>query len=121
MKRIVVTSSCASVLTQLTEPRVFDETSWNERSPKAVEELGKKAAPIDKYRASKTLAERAAWKFVEQNKNKIKYDLVVLNPPFVFGPPLHEVGEAASLNTSMLDLFKYGIKGLASKEVLNIG
>ncbi|XVF46970.1 hypothetical protein PTKIN_Ptkin03bG0071300 [Pterospermum kingtungense] len=33
---------------------------------------------------SKTLAEKAAWRFAEDNR----MDLVILNPRFVLGPPL---------------------------------
>ena len=46
-------------------PYTYTEADWNEASPRAVEELGAKASPADKYLASKTLAERAAWSFVE--------------------------------------------------------
>lgn len=101
VKRIVVTSSCASVLTPgLPEPKVFTESDWNEHAIKLVEEKGKDAPNSEKYRASKTLAEKAAWKFYEENKSSVKWDLVTLCPPFVFGPALHHVAAAESLNTS---------------------
>ena len=79
--------------------------SWNEVSVRTVEEQGKDALPVEKYRTSKTLAERAAWKFVEENKDSITFDLVALNPPFVFGPVLHEVTDAEKLNSSMHDIW----------------
>lgn len=103
VKRVVVTSSCAAVLTQDPNPRVFSEDNWNEHSIREVETKGREASPFDKYRASKTLAERAAWKFVEENKSSIGFDLVVLNPPFVFGPILHELDNVENLNSSMHD------------------
>lgn len=40
------------------------------------------------YRLSKTLAERAAWEFVNEGEGKGKFDLAVINPSFVLGPPL---------------------------------
>lgn len=70
-------------------PAKFSEKDWNEYSPAQVEEKGKDAAPADAYRASKTLAEKAAWKFVEDNKPK--WDLVTLCPPLVLGPIMHQV------------------------------
>jgi len=65
-------------------PHTFTEEDWNTNSPAQLEEKGKDVAPADAYRASKTLAERAAWKFVEENKPK--WDLVTLCPPLVLGP-----------------------------------
>ena len=76
------------------EPRVFSEENWNGISVKEVETKGSAASGADKYRASKTLAERAAWAFVDINKSKLKWDLVVINPPYVLGPVLHEVAKA---------------------------
>lgn len=35
------------------------------------------------YGASKVLAERGAWEFVEKNKDSINFDLVAINPSFV--------------------------------------
>jgi len=57
---------------------------------------------LTKYQASKTLAEKAAWDLWREHKNSLAWDLVVLNPPYVFGPVLHDVKAVKSLNTSML-------------------
>lgn len=118
LKRIVVTSSVAAVLTVLPNPPVFTEEDWNEQAEKEVEEKGVDAQPANKYRASKTLAERAAWKFMETNKGKVGFDLVVINPPMVFGPLLHEVGSPDKLNTSMADWYRTVIKGMRTDEEL---
>ncbi|KAL4253690.1 NAD(P)-binding domain superfamily protein [Abortiporus biennis] len=106
VKRVIVLSSCAAVLEPLTTPKTFNEENWNNLSIQEVEEKGKDALNSNKYRASKTLAEKAAWKFVDEHKGELKWDLVTLNPPFVFGPTLHEVGSASSLNTSALDWYE---------------
>jgi nucleoside-diphosphate-sugar epimerase len=45
--------------------------------------LGKATPPFLKYAASKTLAEQAAWKFVEENSPS--FDIVTLLPTFVWG------------------------------------
>ncbi|KAF8148636.1 hypothetical protein B0H34DRAFT_736338 [Crassisporium funariophilum] len=101
VKRIVVTSSCASVMSPPDKPTVFSERDWNEKSIREVEQQGKKSPPMTIYRASKTLAEKAAWDFYEKHKAEIKWDLAVINPPFVFGPPIHEVKSVSALNTSL--------------------
>ena len=36
------------------------------------------------YRASKVMAEKASWKFVEDND--VSFDLVTINPPMIIGP-----------------------------------
>lgn len=74
-------------------------------------EKGVHASQAGKYRASKTLAERAAWDFVEKNKGSIAWDLVVLNPPMVFGPAIHEVGAPEALNESMHNWFHSVFRG----------
>lgn len=81
VKRIVVTSSCAAVYADYPDARVFSEKDWNEQAVQDVQENGRNAMVGNKYRASKTLAEKAAWAFVKENK--IDWDLVVLNPPYV--------------------------------------
>ncbi|KAI8986793.1 NAD(P)-binding protein [Trametes punicea] len=118
VKRVVVTSSCASVLTPSTEPHVFSEADWNEASLQEVREKGRDATPQGKYRASKTLAERAAWQFYEENKANLKWDLVVLNPPFVFGPAIHAVDKPENLNESARDWYFNVVKGKLDKEAL---
>ena len=86
----------------LSKPTVFSEEDWNLGSMKDVQEMGNKTPPSTVYRASKTLAEKggflnilsfrlpltcflqsAAWDFYDQHKSQIKWDLVVINPPFV--------------------------------------
>jgi len=62
---------------------------------------GAEAGPLHIYWASKTRAERAAWEFMEANKGKINFDLITLQPPFIFGPSIHEVSDAKNLNTSL--------------------
>ncbi|KAF8959849.1 hypothetical protein BDZ97DRAFT_1940549 [Flammula alnicola] len=96
VKRIVVTSSCAAVMSPPPKPSVFSERDWNLTSPREVEELGAKSPPMTIYRASKVLAEKSAWEFYEKVKSEVHWDLTVINPPFVFGPPIHDI---ASLNS----------------------
>ncbi|TFL00648.1 D-lactaldehyde dehydrogenase [Pterulicium gracile] len=100
VKRVVVTSSCAAVLTAGAEPQTYTEEDWNQASIDEVETKGKDASNMSKYCASKTLAERAAWDFVKDHKSEISWDLTTLNPPYIFGPVLHEISKPEDLNTS---------------------
>ena len=62
MQRIVITSSCAAVLSlPLSKPTVFSEQDWNLGSIKDVQEMGNKTPPSTTYRASKTLAEKGGF------------------------------------------------------------
>ena len=73
IKRIVITSSCAAISQKVTEPEstiTFDETSWGDDFVRAVEEQGRDAPMIFKYRASKTLAERGGYFLFEDPNAK---------------------------------------------------
>jgi len=106
VKRVVVTSSVASVLSPKEPGYIFTEADWNDFSPEVVEKEGRAASQSHKYKASKTLAERAAWKFVEDHKSGIKWDLVCLNPPMVYGPTMHQVASIAQINTSINSFYQ---------------
>ncbi|KAG8923398.1 methylglyoxal reductase (NADPH-dependent) gre2 [Tulasnella sp. 418] len=101
VKRVVVTSSFASVLEPHTSPYTYTELDWNDFAIKEVKEKGRDADPMIKYRASKVMAERAAWDFVKEHQSEIGFDLVTLLPTFVFGPLLHEVNSPDSINISV--------------------
>ena len=63
IKRIVITSSVAAVMSTSSKPpgTQYTEADWNEDSIKEVEQKGKDTPGSESYRASKTLAERALW------------------------------------------------------------
>lgn len=107
VKRVVITSSVGAIVRDEPTPITFTEKDWNQQSLDLVNELGEKAPNMVKYRASKTAAEKAAWKFVEDHKQEIKWDVTCLNPPFVFGPAIHELTDPASLNTSTKLFYDY--------------
>ncbi|KAK0205610.1 D-lactaldehyde dehydrogenase [Desarmillaria ectypa] len=103
VRRIVITSSCAAILrsgSYYPGTTTLSEVDWNEEAPKEVEEKGQDASPIAKYRASKALAERAAWNFYEKQKSELPWDLTVINPPWVFGPFIHDVPALSALNAT---------------------
>ncbi|PBK74752.1 NAD(P)-binding protein [Armillaria solidipes] len=100
LKRIVITSSCAAIIAFSLIPVTISETVWNEAPVIECEEKGRDASSLAKYSASKTLAEKAAWAFYEKHKPEIKWDISTINPPWVFGPVIHEVTTVDSLNSS---------------------
>jgi len=75
VKRVVLTSSFASVMGDRSAPKMYNEDDWTDPS-----------LNISTYNKSKTLAEKAAWEFVDKTK---AFELAVVNPGFVLGPLLH--------------------------------
>ena len=79
VKKVVLTSSCVAVNEGHPQDRVFDESTWTNVDHKSVGD----------YPKSKTLAERAAWKLLEELKPEDNhFKLSTINPVFVVGPPL---------------------------------
>jgi nucleoside-diphosphate-sugar epimerase len=56
----------------------------------------KSKSPVLGYNASKKLAEKAAWKFLEDNKPA--FDLTVINPDIIIGPMLQPVHGPKNVN-----------------------
>ncbi|KAG8843534.1 methylglyoxal reductase (NADPH-dependent) gre2 [Tulasnella sp. 330] len=117
VKRVVITSSIASIIHDKSS-EIFDETDWNVTSPNEVEQKGKGASAIHKYRASKVLAERAAWKFLEDNKGSVAFDLVTVCPPMVWGPIIHDVKSVDALNTSIAGFHAHTLPGKTEQQLL---
>jgi nucleoside-diphosphate-sugar epimerase len=68
-KRVVITGSFASMMdTPRPDKYMYSEIDWNESSSKLITEQGEGAGAAQAYLASKAEAERAAWKFMEQEK-----------------------------------------------------
>ena len=94
VKRVVQTSSFAAVGYGHGERDTeYDETDWTDVNGPAVQP----------YMKSKTLAERAAWDFIEREGNGM--ELAVVNPVGIFGPALN-----SDLSTSV-ELVKRMIEG----------
>ena len=88
LKRLVLTSSVTAVREDPTVPRTFSESNWNDAAVEAVKTKGPAAGPYVIYSASKVLAEKAAWEFVAAHESEISWDLVTINPPWIFGVSL---------------------------------
>ncbi len=76
VKRVVLTSSCAAIAYGYAQqPEVLTEADWSDVDY---------TADCPAYPASKTIAERAAWDFV--NNEAPEMELTTINPVAVFGP-----------------------------------
>ncbi len=87
VRKVVLTSSVAAVFDEPISGYMYTEKDWNETS----------SLTRNPYFYSKTIAERSARDFIEQNNPN--FELVVINPGAVIGPSL-----VPSLNTSNLIL-----------------
>ena len=111
MKRVVITSSFAAIVNPpkgLWPEHTYSEADW---SP-----LDNVKAALENqatgYRGSKTMAEKAAWEFVETERPN--FDIATMNPPLVLGPVTPQLADLDSINTSnatVLKLIQGGFKG----------
>jgi nucleoside-diphosphate-sugar epimerase len=90
-RRVVLTSSFAAVGYSPKPVRDYTEADWTDPDTPG----------LPPYPRSKTIAERAAWDYIEQHPGDT--ELVVLNPTFIIGPTL-----VTSLRSSL-----FGIKAIA--------
>ncbi|CRJ94736.1 hypothetical protein BN1723_008575 [Verticillium longisporum] len=98
VKRVVITSSFASIIDEarVTDPtKIFTERDWN-----PVTEADMTQSKATAYRASKKLAERAAWDFVAAAAPAPTFDLVTICPPLVLGPVGAHLASLDAINTS---------------------
>ncbi|MDP6344805.1 MAG: aldehyde reductase [Alphaproteobacteria bacterium] len=84
VERVVMTSSVAAVIYDNSRQPPFDEDSWSDP-----------ARDIGAYAKSKTLAERAAWAFMDELPAERPMELVTINPSLVLGPLLDPDGSAS--------------------------
>ena len=95
VKKVVLTSSVAAVAYGHGAEKTYDESDWSNTG----EDSG-----ITPYAKSKTLAEKAAWNFVEELDTDKKFDFTVINPVGVFGPMLtSDIGTSNSLVSRLIN------------------
>jgi len=85
VRRCVITSSCAAIMdvADADKPadRNFNESHWSNPD---------RSQGMANYAKSKVLAEKAAWDFQAALPEDQKFEVVVINPSFVMGPPLRK-------------------------------
>jgi nucleoside-diphosphate-sugar epimerase len=96
VKRVVITSSFAAIVNA--DKGFWPEHTYSEEDWNPITEEQATESPMHGYRASKTLAEKAAWDFLE--KEKPNFTIATINPPMVFGPIIHNLDSLENMNTS---------------------
>ena len=91
VKRVVMTSSSVAIM-EGEDKASYDETDWTPDDP-----------ALTPYARSKTLAEKAAWHFVETEAPSLR--LAVVNPSFVQGAPL---GDSYGTSVAVIDRLLQG-------------
>ncbi|WVQ82102.1 hypothetical protein IAT38_004230 [Cryptococcus sp. DSM 104549] len=99
VKRVVYTASSGSINGPGGPPTHYTEKDWNKVDLKICEAMGDAAPGDSKYRASKVLAEKAFWSFLEDKKPA--FDGVTIHPPMVYGPIIHQCDDPKKLNHSV--------------------
>ncbi|MEY3922343.1 MAG: hypothetical protein RL634_2104 [Bacteroidota bacterium] len=96
VKRIVITSSTAAMQGGQHGIVKINQDSWTNINEKSV----------TAYFKSKTLAEKKAWEFIENQHGDTKLELVVINPGPIYGPTL-----TGNLDNEAMGFFKKLING----------
>lgn len=113
VKRVILTSSaaCVSINTLSGTGLVMTEENWTD-----VEFLSTAKPPTWGYPASKTLAERAAWKYAKENN----IDLITVVPSLMAGPSLtSEVPSCLDLATALLTGNEFLINAMKGMQMLS--
>ncbi|KAJ9643308.1 Glycine-rich RNA-binding protein 2, mitochondrial [Knufia peltigerae] len=103
VKRVVITGSFSSIGNVLDIQNggiVYSSDSWN---PITMEQAKFSHGEVA-YWAGKTIAEKAAWEFVQNEKPP--FELVVLCPTAVYGPLRHSIDSIKDLNSSNNHLYE---------------
>ncbi len=90
VKRVVLTSSCVSIIGDSKDTLAYPNNTATEKNWNTTSTL-----QHNTYGYSKVMAEKAAW---DINKNQNQWDLVVVNPSFVLGPGINPNGTSESFN-----------------------
>ncbi|WYZ37261.1 hypothetical protein EsH8_II_000767 [Colletotrichum jinshuiense] len=107
VKRIVNVSSFASIIDMSQGYRpgyTYTEKDWN---PATYEQASKTEDGAEAYCASKGLAEKAMWRWIDENP-AVKFTLANICPPWVFGPylgkpDLNRLSESMGLLWNLVD------------------
>ncbi|GAV74987.1 Epimerase domain-containing protein [Cephalotus follicularis] len=113
VKRVIYTSSAAAVSVNALKGTglIMDEKDWTD-----VDYLIKEKPPTWGYIVSKTLAEKAAWKFAEENN----IDLITIIPVLMAGNCITpDVASSISLSTSLITGNEFLINGLKGMQMVS--
>ncbi|EJD47809.1 NAD(P)-binding protein [Auricularia subglabra TFB-10046 SS5] len=115
--RIVITSSNATMLEPHDGHYEYTNKDWCMHAVSQVNAKGRGASGVDKYIASKVLAERGALKWMDENKYNVRFDITHILPSWVYGPPIHDVKSPEQLNVSVRRIYDCFVKGLPEEQL----
>lgn len=98
VKHFVHMSSIVAVFDTKEGDYTFTEKDWNTTAQEIVAREGKNAPGLEIYRASKTAAEQALWKF--RDERRPKFTVTALHPVLVAGPPLVPLDSPSRIHES---------------------
>ncbi|KAK4858068.1 hypothetical protein QYF36_010519 [Acer negundo] len=113
VKRVILTSSAAAVSINTLKGTglVMDEKNWSD-----VEFLSTEKPPTWGYPLSKTLAEKEAWKFAQENN----IDLITVIPSLMTGPALTpDVPSCIGLASSLITGNEFLINAIKGMQILS--
>ncbi|KAI9736280.1 MAG: methylglyoxal reductase (NADPH-dependent) gre2 [Cirrosporium novae-zelandiae] len=114
VKRVIITSSFAAIggFGQYDDSgKIYTDNDWNPVTWEQCLETDIHGA----YYGSKKFAEKAAWNFVSEEKPN--FDVVIINPPMVYGPLNHHVARPADLNESNSQIYSHFIDSSKDAEM----
>ena len=94
IKRVVLTSSIVSMMGVAKGYKAINQDSWTDET----------SSKVSAYIKSKTIAEKSAWEFVNNQTGDHKIELAVVNPGPIYGPTLtgNLTGESMSAMADMI-------------------
>ena len=94
IKRVVLTSSIVSMMGVAKGYKAINQDSWTDET----------SSKVSAYIKSKTIAEKSAWDFVNNQTGDHKIELAVVNPGPIYGPTLtgNLTGESMSAMADMI-------------------
>ncbi|CAE7117047.1 unnamed protein product [Rhizoctonia solani] len=99
VKRVVITSSTIAAYTFQPDLK-HNETHWNDFIIKLVQDKKGDVPPMVLYSYSKTVAEKAVWKWWAENEKSVGWDLATINPSYMVGAPIHSVTSRDQLTST---------------------
>ncbi|KAK6358082.1 hypothetical protein TWF730_007437 [Orbilia blumenaviensis] len=103
LKTFVNMSSVVSILDPTLQEKVFTENDWNEFAYPLTQKLGTSSPGLVIYMASKVEAEKAVWKF--RDEEKPEFNVVSINPAWVSGPPLVKPKDKSKIGETTKTIF----------------
>ncbi|KZV94797.1 NAD(P)-binding protein [Exidia glandulosa HHB12029] len=102
VKRVVVTGSAVAFALprNLLSIEAIENDTFNDYVVDLVDKKGTNAPFAMQYAAAKTRSEKAVWEFVRSHGSDLRFDVVVLLPPWVIGPELVKKTRISDLNAS---------------------